>query len=53
MNPDYPYGFDVHAGYRGRMPDGTWMLFSTQKEYTERFYDEVRDAIDSDQNQNS
>lgn len=34
---DIPYGYDVPGGHRGRLPDGTWMLFPTEKEYTECF----------------
>lgn len=32
-----PYGYDSSAGYRGRLPDGRWMLFPTYAEYMEYF----------------
>lgn len=50
---EMPYGYDVPGGHRGRLPDGTWMLFSTETEYKERFRDELAE-IDSRSNfQNS
>ena len=41
---EMPYGYDVPGGHRGRLPDGTWMLFSTEAEYNERFNEELSDA---------
>ena len=29
--------YPVSYGYRGRMPDGTWMLFATESEYVEAY----------------
>lgn len=41
---EMPYGYDVPGGHRGRLPDGTWMLFSTETEYAERFREELSEA---------
>lgn len=35
MQFSFPYGYDSPAGYRGRLPDGRWMLFATHAEYME------------------
>lgn len=32
-----PRGYAIQAGYVGFMPDGRWMLFSTDKDYEEYF----------------
>ena len=37
------YGHLTSAGYMGRLPDGTYMLFDTENEYVERFYEELTD----------
>ena len=33
------YGYIIASGYKGRLPDGTWMLFSTETEYKEYIYE--------------
>lgn len=30
-------GYPTSYGYMGRMPNGTWMLFSTESEYREMY----------------
>ena len=30
-----PDGYESPAGYRGRLPNGRWMLFSSYSEYIE------------------
>lgn len=35
------YGYIIASGYKGRLPDGTWMIFATETEYCE-YYIEVR-----------
>lgn len=35
MKLKLPCGFDSPSGYRGRLPDGSWMLFPTCSEYIE------------------
>ena len=32
-----PCGYPVGYGWRGRMPDGSWILFATEQEYIEAF----------------
>ena len=37
------YGYDIKVGYYGRLPNGKWMLFPTEREYSEyinEFYKE-------------
>lgn len=36
-----PKGYETACGWMGRMPDGTWMLFATEEEYLEAYWDEV------------
>lgn len=31
-----PYGYHTEVGYKGRLPDGSWMIFSTYADYLER-----------------
>jgi hypothetical protein len=38
-----PYGYLIGSGYKGKMPDGRWMLFPTEEEYNEMFDEESRD----------
>ena len=44
MRIDMPYGFTTASGYKGRLPDGSWMFFPTQREYAERFREELSEA---------
>ena len=34
------YGYIIASGYKGRLSDGTWMLFPTEEEYKEYIYEE-------------
>lgn len=34
------YGYNTKYGYMGRLRDGRWMLFATEKEYTEYINEE-------------
>ena len=43
------YGYDVPYGHRGRLPDGTWILFPTRKEY-EEMWNECLERLNSEQN---
>ena len=43
-NAIVPYGYDSPAGYRGRLPDGRWMLFPTFLEYIEYISNEDDNA---------
>lgn len=36
---DEPKGYHLPYGFRGQLPSGEWMLFSTQEEYLERYCD--------------
>lgn len=38
MYRDY-YGYYICYSYKGRMPDGEWRIFVTEKEYHEAFDD--------------
>lgn len=47
-----PCGFDVPSGHRGRLPDGSWMLFPTRREYEEYFQDALSEPSTTDHFQN-
>jgi len=49
---DSPCGFDVPSGHRGRLPDGSWMLFPTRKEYEEYFQESVLEVSSANHFQN-
>lgn len=34
------YGYIIASGYKGRLLDGTWMLFATEEEYKEYIYED-------------
>lgn len=48
---DEPKGYQLPYGYKGKLPNGEWMLFATQQEYMERLRDfqneEVADGFDA------
>lgn len=33
------YGYITASGYKGKLSDGTWMLFATESEYNEYLTD--------------
>ncbi len=33
-----PAGYPTESGWMGRMPDKTWHLFATEKDYLDSFY---------------
>lgn len=34
------YGYNTAIGYKGKLPDGTWMLFATEEEYKEYIHED-------------
>ena len=34
------YGYLINCGYKGRMHDGSWIIFPTEQEYKESYEEE-------------
>ena len=38
------YGYTINCGYKGRMPDGRWLLFPTESEYIALYNEEMEES---------